>query len=280
MIFEPNAYHTHIQARTNVPSQVGIKLMLPNKLNRCSPPIGFGAFLYSLLGLCVVVGCQEKSTITHLVVAATNIERTSSPVVDVHTHFFAKGKHDPDLLKRYVEMMDRNNIAVSVSLDGTLFLRLDEHCKFLWTEYRDRFVVFANIDFQGTGMADKPETWACNQPDFVRRIVEKLKEPSTREKISGLKIFKDFGLRYRNADGTLISIDDPRWDPIWQACGELGLPVLMHSADPAAFFEPITPANERFRELNAHPDWSFADSKFPKRKEVHDASAIGCFCCR
>ena len=168
----------------------------------------------------------ELAVRSQLVVPETNVTRARLPVVDVHTHFFAKGKHDPDLLKRYVEMMDRNNVAVSVSLDGTLLTLLNEHCKFLWTDYKDRFVIFANIDFQGNGTVDRPESWACNQPDFVRRVVGSLKEASQRKLISGLKFFKDFGLLYRNSDGTLISIDDPRWDPIWQTCGELGLSIL------------------------------------------------------
>lgn len=255
----------------------------------------FGSLAATLLYVSLVAGCErtvpveldayplplteqptetkpnDRAVKSQLVVPTTNILRASSSVVDVHTHFFVKGKHDPELLKQYVEMMDRNNIAISVSLDGTLFSRLDEHCKFLWSEYRDRFVVFANIDFRETGTAEMPETWACNQPGFVRRIVEKLKESKSQEQISGVKFFKDFGLRYRNADGTLIAIDDPRWDPIWEACGELGLPVIMHSADPGAFFEAVTPSNERFGELNVHPDWSFAGPQFPTRKELHDA---------
>lgn len=167
--------------------------------------------------------------------------------------------------------MDRNNIAVCVSLDATLFKRLDEHKKFLWHEFRDRFVVFANVDFRGSGQDDHPETWSCNQPDFVRNIVEKLKEAHRDGTISGLKFFKDFGLRYRNSDGTLVKIDDSRWDPIWEVCGELGMPVIMHTADPGAFFEPVSPANERFFELNVHPDWSFASPNFPKRLELHEA---------
>jgi predicted TIM-barrel fold metal-dependent hydrolase len=206
-----------------------------------------------------------------LVVGTTQVDRAAFPVVDVHTHFYVKGKHDSELLDRYVEMMDRNNIAVSVSLDGTLFSRLEQHCDFLWTKYADRFVVFANIDFQGSGNPEKPSTWACNQPDFVRNVVERLRIAVSRSQIAGLKFFKDFGLKYRNADGTLISIDDPRWDPIWQACGEFGIPVILHTADPSAFFEPITPANERFGELNVHPEWSFADSAYPRREKLHQA---------
>jgi len=208
---------------------------------------------------------------TQLIVPRSDVQRASFPVVDVHTHFFVKGKHNSDLLRDYVAMMDRNHIAVCVSLDGTLLKRLDAHCNFLWSEYRDRFVVFANLDFQGDGKTDQPATWSCNQNDFVRNAVEGLRSAHDKGLISGLKLFKDFGLRYRNIDGLFIAIDDPRWDPIWTVCGELGLPVIMHTADPSAFFEPITAANERFHELQVHPDWSFAAPEFPARRELHEA---------
>jgi predicted TIM-barrel fold metal-dependent hydrolase len=84
-----------------------------------------------------------------------------------------------------------------------------------------------------------------------------------RQGASGLKVFKDLGLGYRNPDGSLVRVDDPRWDGIWEACGKLGLPVLIHTADPRAFFEPIDATNERWEELKRHPDWSFHGPGFP-----------------
>ena len=96
---------------------------------------------------------------------------------------------------------------------------------YLWDKYRDRFVIFANIDWQGDGQADDPATWDCQRPDFGRRMARQLAETKAAG-ACGLKVFKDFGLVYRNPDGSRIRIDDPRWDPIWAACGELGMPVL------------------------------------------------------
>lgn len=233
------------------------------------------ASIFATANSATTVGQQDRSEATivksQLSVLKTNRERAAFPVVDVHTHFFVKGKHDADLLEQYVGMMDRNNIAVCVSLDATLLKRLESHRDFLWTAYKDRFVLFANIDFQGDGQADVPATWSCNQPDFVRITVEQIRHAHRLGVISGLKFFKDFGLRYRNADGTLVAIDDPRWGPIWEVCGELRLPVIIHTADPGAFFEPITPANERFFELNVHPNWSFSGPEFPSRKSLHEA---------
>jgi predicted TIM-barrel fold metal-dependent hydrolase len=206
-----------------------------------------------------------------LKVKATDVLQAMYPVVDVHTHFFIKGKHDPELLDRYVEMMDRNRIAVCVSLDGQLSERLPQHTDFLWNKYRDRFVIFANIDFQGAGQADDPKSWDCQKPDFVYSIVERLRSEVKLKRISGLKFFKDFGLRYRNADGSLIQIDDPRWDPIWEVCGELQIPILIHTADPSAFFRPLDPSNERLGELRNHPEWGFLGTEFPTRSELHAA---------
>jgi predicted TIM-barrel fold metal-dependent hydrolase len=191
-------------------------------------------------------------------------------VVDVHSHFWIRLRHDPQQLVEFVHMMDRNNIAVSVSLDGRWGSYLDEHIEYLWTDYKDRFVIFANIDWQGSGQVDQPATWDCQQPDFAHRTVIAL-QSAKQKGVSGVKVFKDFGLSYRNPDGSFIAIDDPRYAPIWEACGELGLPVIMHTADPSAFFDPITPENERYEELSRHPSWHFPAGEFPRREELHAA---------
>jgi predicted TIM-barrel fold metal-dependent hydrolase len=163
--------------------------------------------------------------------------------------------------------MDRNRIAVCVSLDGQWGDLFDEHAKLLWTKYRDRFVIFANIDWQGAGKADDPASWDCNRPDFARRVSTELAALKQRG-ASGVKIFKQFGLEYKNADGSLIAIEDERFSPIWQACAELKLPVLIHVADPAAFFLPIDETNERWEELHRHPEWSFYGPQFPPREKL------------
>ena len=144
---------------------------------------------------------------------------------------------------------------------------LDEHKRYLWANYKDRFAIFVHLDWKGDGKEDEPDTWACHRPDFARRITLQLEEAKNAG-ACGLKLFKRFGLSYRNPDGSLIRIDDPRWDPIWSKCGELGFPVIIHTADPAAFFLPIDNTNERWEELHRHPEWSFPPDRFPPRKEL------------
>lgn len=195
------------------------------------------------------------------------LTRAKFPVVDVHTHFRYRLRNSKEQLDAFVKLMNRHNIAVCVSLDGKLGDDLDEHIKYLWTDYRDRFVIFANVDWMGAGKPDDPATWDCHREDFARRVAKQLADAKAKG-VSGLKLFKRFGLGYKNPDGSLIAIDDRRWDPIWQTCGDLGLPVIIHTADPAAFFLPIDEKNERWEELHRHPDWSFHGDEFPSREEL------------
>ena len=65
-----------------------------------------------------------------------------------------------------------------------------------------------------------------------------------------------------------MKIDDVRWDPIWRTCGQLGIPVIIHTADPIAFFRPIDETNERWEELFRHPEWGFPPDKFPSRESL------------
>jgi predicted TIM-barrel fold metal-dependent hydrolase len=196
--------------------------------------------------------------------------RAKFPVVDVHMHPRIRLHHDPAQLDEYVRVMDAQNIAVSVSLDGGLGENLREHMAYLWPKYRERFVIFANVEWQGSGKAEDPASWDCQRPDFGRRTAQLLAQ-AKEAGASGLKVFKDLGLVYKNPDGSFIRVDDPRWDPIWQACGELGFPVLIHSGDPAAFFLPIDETNERWEELHRRPEWSFYAPDFPKREEILQA---------
>ncbi|MEM9825388.1 MAG: amidohydrolase family protein [Planctomycetota bacterium] len=193
------------------------------------------------------------------------------PCVDVHTHFLFRQRGNRQALEDFVDTMDRNRIAVCVSLDGKLGSTLAEHHRFLTQSYPNRFLVFTHLDWRGPGDSNRPETWACNRPGWPKLVAEQLADAKKKGLVSGVKFFKQFGLGHRNRDGSFIRIDDPRFDPIWKACGDLKLPVIIHTGDPAAFFDPIDPNNERWEELSRHPDWSFAAPEFPSRQALLDA---------
>jgi predicted TIM-barrel fold metal-dependent hydrolase len=74
-----------------------------------------------------------------------------------------------------------------------------------------------------------------NDPNFSQKMVAQLDDAVTRG-ARGLKVLKDLGLGVRDKSGKLITVDDPRLDPVWEECGRLGIPVSIHTSDPEAFF--------------------------------------------
>ncbi|HFQ93162.1 MAG TPA: amidohydrolase, partial [Anaerolineae bacterium] len=84
----------------------------------------------------------------------------------------------------------------------------------------------------------------------------------------GLKIWKPFGLSVRDEHGRLVPVDDERLTPLWETAAELRKPVMIHVADPVAFFDPLTPQNERWEELHAHPDWQFPSPPYPAFRDI------------
>ena len=202
-----------------------------------------------------------------MAVESTDVAAARFPVVNVHAHFQYRFRQSKEQLDQFVRLMDRNNLAIYVSLDGRLGDEWGDHSEYLWGEYKQRFVIFVSLDWRGDGDPEDPSTWDCHRPDFARRTAKQL--AIAKEKgASGLKLFKQMGLEYKNPDGSLVEIDDPRWDPIWEACGQLGLPIIIHTSDPAAFFEPVDERNERWEELHRRPEWSFHGDRFPSREDL------------
>jgi len=114
-----------------------------------------------------------------------------------------------------------------------------------------------------------PRFKEANYPKLQADAIAQAKRDGAR----GLKILKTLGLYLREniTSGTLVKIDDPRFDPMWDACGQLDLPVAIHVSDPVAFFTPTDRFNERYEELNNHPNWSFYDHDFPSNAELLEA---------
>jgi predicted TIM-barrel fold metal-dependent hydrolase len=117
----------------------------------------------------------------------------------------------------------------------------------------ERFQIFGGVDWS---------RWPEEGNRFGERSAVRLRE-QVRRGAQGLKIWKVLGLRVKDQHGKLVPVDDPRLDPVWETAGELKIPVLIHVADPVAFFDPLTPQNERYEEISRHPDWAFSGPEFP-----------------
>jgi predicted TIM-barrel fold metal-dependent hydrolase len=178
-----------------------------------------------------VVDYDPRST---LVVEGAEVPRAKFPFVDVHLHINAR--QDPAILDQMVADMDRLNLTVGVNLSGGTGERLAEQVRIMNERYPGRFVTFANIDFSD-----------INDPEFGAIAAERLRLDHENGAV-GLKIFKNLG-QFTDEAGDRIRVDDARLDPIWSMAGQLGMPVLIHTADPAEFWAPMDAHNERWLEL-------------------------------
>jgi predicted TIM-barrel fold metal-dependent hydrolase len=214
-----------------------------------------------MIGLPTVVVCQEKvgdlklldwRPVSQMVVKETQVLRPKFPVIDIHNHL-----RRLDNTKKYLEEMDLAGVWKCVSLDGrSKDDQYKEHLRVSQSVSKDRFLVFFVPDFS-----------KIDEPDFGVKEAKKL-EQAVKLGIKGLKIHKTLGLTIRDKSGKLVPVDDPRIDPIWAKCGELGIPVMIHVSDPKAFFTPVDRNNERYDELGAHPGWAFFGDQFPSKMEI------------
>ena len=224
---------------------------------------------FATLG-CAPLAAQVSKTDAHLDlmqfepksmlnVTQTAVERARYPVVDVHAHL-SWSKDDANRYLAQPEdllpLMDRRNLHTLVNLTGGRGSGVKDAVERFDRKHPGRFLTFT-----------EPWWTRVNEPGYAAnqaRWMEQAKKDGAR----GVKVLKSLGLTHRDSDGKLIRIDDPRFDPMWDACGRLGLPVAIHVSDPLAFFEPIDRFNERFEELANHPDWSFHGKDFPSNAEL------------
>ena len=212
---------------------------------------------------------QPKSML-HL--AENHVPRARYPVIDVHTHFAwlsrSEGAGSSDTRLEFLAtpqdllaVMDRKNIQTMVNLTGGYGKGLEEAIARYQTAYPNRFLIFT-----------EPQWHRLNEPGYSQTQADEI-ERAHQAGARGLKITKTLGLYLREGitTGPLVKVDDRRFDPMWEVCAALKIPVAIHVSDPEAFFLPIDRFNERFEELNNHPDWSFHGKDFPSNRELMEA---------
>ncbi len=190
--------------------------------------------------------------------------RAAFPVIDAHNHLGrppeASSRHEQasesrwrvEDVGRVVALMDDCNVEAIVNLDGywggVLEANLDRYDR----AHPGRFVTFCRLDWR-----------ECGQPGWPDRLANSVRESASRG-ARGLKVWKNLGLWVHDENGKILLPDDARIAPVWEAAREAGLPVLIHVADPPAFFEPLSEHNERLEELLLRPDWHWADPRYPR----------------
>ena len=191
-----------------------------------------------------------------LVAKTTLLEKPRFPAFDAHNHLGEDfgGGWDQKPLPELLDFLDQAGIVRYVDLDGGWGEHLlNAHLDHFKQPAPERFLVFGGMDWlQWQEKGDGFPEWAAG-----RLRIQK------ERGAQGLKIWKGLGLNVRDQNGLLVDVDDRRLEPVWETAGELGLPGVIHVADPVAFFDPIDETNERWEELGNHPDWAFTSPPFP-----------------
>ena len=204
-----------------------------------------------------------------LQVRETHVDKARFPVIDIHTHITVSAKEENGVAlvpeRQYlgtadqmIAVMDRKNIRSMVNLTGGYGSGLADTVRKYDRAFRDRFYSFT-----------EPSYSQLLDPDYPKLQAQAI-EQAHKDGARGLKILKTLGLYLRDhiTSGKLIKIDDTRFDPMWDTCGQLNMPVAIHVSDPIAFFKPTDRFNERYEELSNHPDWSFHGTEFPSNAEL------------
>jgi predicted TIM-barrel fold metal-dependent hydrolase len=199
---------------------------------------------------------REYKPRSTLVVPANPVPRAKFPVIDLHGH--PPALTSADVIARVVEAMDPLNLRLMVNASGASGDRLQQQLAALRASpHADRFAMFTNITFRDVG------------PGFAEAAARQL-EADVKAGAAGLgEIMKSFGLQARKSDGSRLKLDDPSLDPIWQTAGRLRIPVFIHTADPAEFFQPLDYNNERWLEMALFADRRYFDrARFPSFDEL------------
>jgi uncharacterized protein len=195
---------------------------------------------------------EPKST---LVTPQHPLKRSKFPFIDVHNHQWEMDSQEK--VAKLVEGMDKLNMGLLVNLSGrgwgadenksnaTLYNQIELTQK----AFPNRFAIFTNVDFS-----------KIDEAGWTEKAVAKLTDDVKNHGAKGLKIYKSLGFSVKG-NGKLIPVDDARIDPIWAKCGELGIPVIIHTADPAPFWQPVDSYNERWLELKTHKERKRETSK-------------------
>ena len=196
---------------------------------------------------------EEYEPVSTLRVAEHKVRRAKYPFIDVHNHQYQMDDAD---LRGLVAQMDSLNMGLMVNLSGRGFSGnpgesttfFDGALANIQKTSPKRLALFTNINFA-----------SVNDNGWTAQAVKTLEE-DVKKGAKGLKIYKSLGFNVKDDKGNRVRVDDPRLDPIWAKCGQLGIPVLIHTADPKSFWDPMDRYNERWLELKLHPNRKRAEN--------------------
>ena len=161
----------------------------------------------------------------------TKIEKAKYPVIDFHSHDYAKNDAEVD---QWVKTMDESCIAKTMILTYTTGASFDSAVT-KYSRYKNRFEIWCGFDYTG-----------ADQAGWSQKAVAEL-ERCYKKGAKGVGELGDKGLGElysKPTPGYGIHIDDPRMKPLIKKCGELHMPISIHVAEDAWMYAKPDSTND------------------------------------
>ena len=171
-------------------------------------------------------------------IPVTEIAKAKFPVIDMHSHPYAKTEPE---ISDWLKNMDDVGIEKTIILTIATGAEFDDIYR-KYSKHPERFEMWCGFDFTGH---DKPGFG----PATVKEL-ERCREAGARG--VGEIHDKGKGLRSGKSNAPGMHPDDARMDALWEKCGELGMPVSLHVADPIWMYQKMDRHNDGL--MNAY-EW-------------------------
>ena len=163
-------------------------------------------------------------------IPVTQIDKAKYPIIDMHSHPYAETAEQID---EWVKTMDAVGVQKTVILTMTTGKEFDDIYR-KYSKYVDRFEMWCGLDLSG-----------YNKPGFGPAAVKEL-ERCQQIGARGVGEIHDkgSGLVSGKSQAPGMHPDDPRMDALWERCGELGMPISLHVADPIWMYQRMDKTND------------------------------------
>jgi predicted TIM-barrel fold metal-dependent hydrolase len=163
-------------------------------------------------------------------IPVSQIDKAKHPIIDMHSHPYAK---TPQQIDQWIKNMDECGVQKTMILTMTTGPEFDEILR-KYSKYPDRFGIGCGLDLSG-----------YDKPGFGPAAIKELERcHQAGARVVGEIHDKGEGLKSGKSTAPGMHPDDARMDPIWQRCGELGMPVILHVADPMWMYQKMDATND------------------------------------
>lgn len=148
----------------------------------------------------------------------------SFPKIDAHVHI---DTFNP----AFIQIAEKNNFKLMTLVTGS-GSRLEIDQQLAWASHQQHAFP-KTVAYAATICM---ENWS--DADWQAQTIAKLEQNFTDGAVA-VKIWKDIGMTFRDADGQFIMIDDPRFDPIFDFIVSKGKAVVGHLGEPRNCWLPL-----------------------------------------